>query len=112
MLSRNERKVLKRQLNAMSGQIRSIEKMIIENRDINDIYIQFKAVEGIVNKAVYEILDEVFRKNLAASLVEAMNACPGDCSDCDRLEILKKQFGQMDLKEVSKYLGKLNTAKE
>lgn len=102
MLSKEEKKVLKRQLNSIQGQITAIDKMIEQDRSAEDIYIQFKAVEGIVDKALYDILDDLFRKNLATALVKAAKACPGDCDDCDRLEILKKQFGTMNLKEVFK----------
>ena len=108
MLSNEEKKVLKHQLHSIQGQVTAIDKMIDEDRDAEEIYIQFKAVEGIVDKALYGILDDLFRKNLAETLVKGLEACPGDCADCDRLEILKQQFGTMDLKEVFKQLTRLN----
>ncbi len=108
MLSNEEKKVLKHQLNSIQGQITAISNMIDEDRNAEDIYIQFKAVEGIVDKALYGILDDLFRKNFAEALVKGIEACPGDCEDCDRLEILKNQFSKMDLKEVFKQLTRLN----
>lgn len=112
MLSNEEKKVLRRQLNSIQGQITSIDKMIEQNRNAEDIYVQFKAIEGIVDKAIYGILDDLFRKNFAEALVKGLEACPGDCPDCDRLEILKKQFSTMDLKEVFKQLTRLNQIQE
>ncbi len=112
MLSKEEKKVLKRQLNSIQGQITAIDKMIDQDRSAEDIYIQFKAVEGIVDKALYDILDDLFRKNLATALVTAAEACPGDCDDCDRLEILKKQFGTMNLKEVFKHLTRFKPSQK
>lgn len=109
MLSIKEKKILKKQLNAVQGQIKAVANMIANDRDVEDIYIQFKAIEGIIDKALYHILDEVFSKNLANSLVQAVNDCPGECDNCGRLEILKRQFGAMDLKEVFKQLNKLNS---
>lgn len=108
MLSNKEKKVLKRQLNSIQGQVKAIDKMIDQNRNSEDIYIQFKAVEGIVDKAIYGILDDLFRKNFAEALVKAVEACPGECDDCEKLEIVKKQFGTMELKEVFKHLTRLN----
>ncbi len=112
MLSRGEKKVLKRQLNSIQGQITAIDKMIEQDRSAEDIYIQFKAVEGIVDKALYDILDDLFRKNLATALVKAAEACPGDCDDCDRLEILKKEFGTMNLREVFKHLTRFKSVQK
>lgn len=108
MLSAEEKKVLKRQLNSIQGQISAIDKMIDQDRSAEDIYVQFKAVEGIVDKALYDILDDLFRKNLAVILVKGLEACPGDCEDCDRFEIIKNQFSKMDLNEVFKHLTRLN----
>ena len=108
MLSTEEKKILKHQLTSMHGQIAAINKMIDEDRDAEEIYIQFKAVEGIVDKALYGILDDLFRKNLAEILVKGLEACPGDCEDCDRFEIIKNQFSKMDLNEVFKHLTRLN----
>lgn len=65
-------------------------------------------MEGLVDKALYRILDDLFRKNFAEALVKAVDACPGECDDCERVEILKKQFCTMDLKEVFKHLTRLN----
>lgn len=112
MLSNEEKKVLKHQLHSIQGQVTAIDKMIDEDRDAEEIYIQFKAVEGIVDKALYGILDDLFRKNFAEALVKTLEACPGDCPDCDKLEILKKQFGTMDLKEVFKQLTRLNESQK
>lgn len=111
MLSNKERKILQKQLNAIKGQIIAIEKMLHADREAEEIYVQFKAVEGIVSKALYTILDDLFRKNFAETLVKAIDTCPGECDNCERLELMKKQFGKLDLKEVLKQLSRLNAKK-
>jgi CsoR family transcriptional regulator, copper-sensing transcriptional repressor len=111
MLSNKEKKILQKQLNAIEGQIKAIEKMLNTDREAEEIYVQFKAVKGIVDKALYTILDDLLRKNFAQTLVKAIDTCPGECDNCDRLELMKKQFGKLDLKEVLKQLSKLNTKK-
>lgn len=104
MLSRKEKSVLKKQLNAIQGQLKAIEKMVEKDRDVEEIFIQCKAVEGIIQKAIYGVMDELLRKKFAEVLVKAVNDCPGECPNCDNIEELKKQFANMSLKEVHKYL--------
>ena len=44
------------------GQLSAIQKMLDEDRDGQDIYLQFKALEGQLSKILYTLLDELFRK--------------------------------------------------
>ena len=110
MLSGKEKRELKKQLNAIQGQLKAIEKMVEKDRDVEEIFIQCKAVEGIIQKAIYGVMDELLRKKFAEVLVKAVNDCPGECASCTDIEELKKQFANMSLKEVHKYLLGLNPA--
>ena len=108
MLSAKEKRKISKQLNAMTGQIKAIQGMIENNRNTRDIYIQFKAVEGIMNKALYTVLDNLFRKKLATTIVKFIDDCyDGECPHCKNVGEIKDQFSEMAMRDVIKYLGEL-----
>ena len=93
----------------MIGQLHAIQNMLSEDRDEQDIYVQFKAVEGILNKALYTILDELFRKKLASTIVKVMDDCYSeDCPHCSHVELVKEEFSRMDIRDVMKQLHRLD----
>ena len=88
-------------LNSIKGQIEGIVKMLIESRDPEQISTQFKAADQGLQKAHFLLLDEVFRKSLALNLVKVMNACPGNCPDAQKIELLKEQFPKLQEGELT-----------
>ncbi|VAX29450.1 hypothetical protein MNBD_IGNAVI01-170 [hydrothermal vent metagenome] len=108
MLSAKEKREISKQLNAMTGQIKAIQDMIENNRETRDIYIQFKAVEGIMNKALYTVLDNLFRKKLASTIVKVIDDCyDEECPHCKQVGEIKDQFSEMAMRDVIKYLDEL-----
>ncbi|GAA4464969.1 hypothetical protein GCM10023189_44960 [Nibrella saemangeumensis] len=103
---------LKKRLHYIKGQIEGIERMLDEQRDPNEIFVQFKAVEGALQKAIYVVLDETLRKDLAQKIVNVVNACPGNCGDADKIEFIRQEFPKLGLKEVSQVIAQLQTIDE
>lgn len=101
MLPRELTGDLIKRLNSVKGQIEGIVKMLNEDREPDQIIIQFKAADQALQKAHYLVLDEVFRKSLALKLVDVINACPGNCQDADKIEFLKNQFPNLELDELT-----------
>lgn len=97
-----------KRLNSVKGQIEGIVKMLNEDREADQIIIQFKAADQALQKAHYMVLDEVFRKSLALKLVDVMNACPGNCQDVDKIEFLKNQFPNLELDELTGKIKEIN----
>ena len=109
MLSAEDKREISHQTNAMIGQLRAIQKMLRDERDAQAIYIQFKAVEGLLDKALYTILDDLFRKKLASTIVKVLDECYSeDCPHCSNIELVKKEFTRMNIAEVLKNLSKLD----
>ena len=54
-----------------------------------------------MKKAHHLLLDEVYRKTLAIQLVQALNSCPGDCGNEEKIETLRQKFPELDLEELS-----------
>lgn len=99
-LNSTEKKTVLKRLHRIKGQIAGVERMLENDRSIGEIFQQLKAVESALHQALYVVLDEQLKKQLAAALVRGLEACPGECENCDRLNILKDEFSKLGLKEV------------
>mgnify|MGYP007046303643 CR=1 FL=1 len=60
--------------------------MLDEGKDPEQINIQFKSIDKGIQKAHYLLLDEVYRKALAIGIVKAVDSCPGNCGNEDKIE--------------------------
>ncbi len=92
---------LVKRLSTIKGQIEGIIKMIDEDKEPDQILIQFKAADQGLQKAHYLLMDEVFRKSLALKLVQVMNACPGNCQDAEKIEYMKEQFPMLEFEQLT-----------
>ena len=98
---------LKARLKCISGHLDGIVKMLDEDKSPKDILLQFRAVDGGLKKAHHLLLDEVFRKTLAIQLVQALNSCPGNCGNEEKLETLRQKFPDLDLEDLSDKMTEL-----
>jgi DNA-binding FrmR family transcriptional regulator len=105
MFSRVEKKTILKRLHYVQGQLRGIEKMIVEDRPLNDIFAQLRAAEEGIHKAVHEVFAEQLKKRLAEILSQRLAACPGNCSDAERLRFTRQQFAELDLQGVIESLS-------
>lgn len=100
-------KKMKKQLHIMKGQIDGIEKMIDEDRDAEEIYTQFKSIEGSFRKTFHGLLEDILRKNLALKIVKVVNACPGNCQDAEKIEFIRNEFPKMEMKKVASIINEI-----
>ena len=100
---------IKSRLKTLSGQINGIIKMLDDGKDPEQINIQFKSIDKAVQKAHYLLLDEVYRKALAIGIVKAVDSCPGNCGNEDKIEYLKKEFPNIELTDLSNKLKEIQT---
>ena len=103
---------LKKRLNFIKGQIDGISRMIDDNKEPDQILIQFKAADQALQNAHFLLLDEVFRKSLALSLVDVLNTCPGNCQDAEKIEFLQKEFPKLKLDEITAKMKEINEISE
>lgn len=109
-LNSTEKKAVLKRLHRIKGQIAGIERMLEVDRPVAEILQQLKATESGLHQAIYVVLDEQMRKQLAEALVRGLEACPGECENCDRLNILKHEFSKLSLKEVVDSLMQLGAS--
>ncbi|MCF6169535.1 MAG: metal-sensitive transcriptional regulator [Bacteroidales bacterium] len=100
---------IKTRLKTLSGQINGIVKMLDEGKDPEQINIQFKSIDKGIQKAHYLLLDEVYRKALAIGIVKAVDSCPGNCGNEEKIEYLKKEFPNLELSELTNKLKEIQT---
>ncbi len=108
----DEIKQFKHHLHYLKGKIESIEKMIDEGKSLNEVYLQFKALEGTLDKAAYILLEEILRKKLALKIVKAVDACPGDCSDAEKIQFAKDEFPNLEIAKVASIISEMDKIKE
>jgi len=96
-------------LKTLSGQINGIVKMLDDGKDPEQINIQFKSVDKGVQKAHYLLLDEVYRKALAIGIVKALDSCPGNCGNEDKIDYLKNEFPNLELSDLTDKLKEIQT---
>lgn len=101
MLPKDLTKDLKDRLNSIKGQVEGVIKMLDESNDPAQILNQFKAVNKGFDKAQHLLLDEVFRKALAIKIAEALETCPGNCGQEEKISIIRKQFPDLSLYELT-----------
>lgn len=108
MLPKDLTKDLKDRLYSIKGQVEGVIKMLNESDDPSQILNQFKAASKGFEKAQYILLDEVFRKALAIRIVEALDTCPGNCGQEERISIIRTQFPELGLNELTGKMKEMN----
>ena len=96
-------------LRTLSGQINGIVKMLDDGKDPEQINIQFKSIDKGDQKAHYLLLDEVYRKALAIGIVKALDSCPGNCGNEDKIDYLKNEFPNLELSDLTDKLKEIQT---
>ncbi|TVZ26900.1 copper chaperone CopZ [Gillisia sp. Hel_I_86] len=112
MLPKDLTKDLKDRLNSLKGQVEGVIKMLDESNDPAQILNQFKAVNKGFDKAQYLLLDEVFRKTLAIKIAEALESCPGNCGQEEKIAVIRKQFPDLNLYELTDKMKEIETIYE
>ena len=112
MLSSKEKKVITKRLHYLQGQLKGIERMVDEERPVQKVFNQLKAVEQGVHSTIYDVLEDQLKMHLAEVLSVRLAACPGNCSDAERLQYTKKQFSELDFKQIIQSIDWLNKREE
>ena len=100
---------IKTRLKTISGHINGVIKMLDEGKDPEQINIQFKSIDKAMQKAHYLLLDEVYRKALAIGIVNAVDSCPGNCGNQEKIEFLKNEFPNLELSQLTQKLKEIQT---
>ena len=100
MIAHDQTESVKFNLKTAKGQIESILKRINEPEQAQNVLFQIKAVQGLVNRAAIELLDDAYRKALAERVAEAADKCPGDCGQEESIAHLLKIFPEIKPEQI------------
>lgn len=101
MIPKDLTKDIKVRLQSIRGQVDGLIRMLDEEKNLEKILIQFKAVQNGLDKAHFLLLDETYRKALAIKISEVVEACPGDCGNEERIEFIRQQFPTLELDSLT-----------
>lgn len=110
MLHKDLTQDVKNRLNTIKGQVEGIVRMLDEDKDPEQILNQFKAVSKALETAQTLLLDDTFRKSLAAKISEALQACPGNCGQQNTIESLRTQFPSLKEDELTRKMKEIQSA--
>ncbi len=112
MFNQKEKKEILKRLRYVEGQLHGIGKMIESDRSIEEIFTQLRAVEQGVSRAIHVVFEDQLKMHLAEVLSARLVACPGNCSDAERLQFTRREFAKLDLKGIIQSLAWLSPDNE
>ncbi|GAC1563411.1 MAG: hypothetical protein NVS3B13_38180 [Mucilaginibacter sp.] len=110
MLQKDLTRDIKIRLNTIRGQLEGIVKMLDDDKDPDQILNQFKAAGKALQIAEELLLDEAYRKSLAAKISETLQSCPGNCGQENIIEILRMQFPSIEQNQLTKKMKEIQAA--
>lgn len=108
MIPRDLSRDIKIRLQSINGQLNGLIKMLESETDPEKILLQFKAAQKGLAKAHFLLLDETYRKTLAESISETVEACPGNCGNEDRIEFMRKEFPDLELDTLASKIREIS----
>lgn len=103
---------IKVSLKTATGQLGYILSKIDDVDQVENILLQLKAVQSMLTKTTYELLDDTYRKALAERISSAYQSCPGNCGNEETIEKLRKLFPELKLEEVPEKLREARMVEE
>lgn len=91
---------IKVSLKTAIGQLNYILKKVDDEQQAENILLQLKAVQAMLNKTSYELLDDTYRKALAEKISYSFQQCPGNCGNEEVIERLRTLFPDISPEEV------------
>lgn len=103
---------IKVSLKTATGQLGYILSKIDDEDQVENILLQLKAVQSMLTKTTYELLDDTYRKALAEKISSAYQSCPGNCGNEETIEKLRILFPEFKLEEVPEKLREAQTVED
>jgi len=103
---------IKVSLKTATGQLGYILSKIDDVDQVENILLQLKAVQSMLTKTTYELLDDTYRKALAERISSAYQSCPVDCGNEETIEKLRTLFPELKLEEVPEKLREARMVEE
>lgn len=107
MISSDLTKNIKISIKTAIGQLNYVLKQIDNENQAENILLQLKAIQAILKKTTFELLDDTYRKALAEKISSAYQSCTGNCGNEETIEELRKLFPNITLEELPQKLNEV-----
>ena len=97
-------KRIKTSIKTVQGQLGYILTKIDDENQAENILLQLKAVQSMLTKSTFELLDDTYRKALAEKISSVYATCPGNCGQEDAIEKLRILFPEIKPEDVPEKL--------
>ena len=104
MISKDLTRDIKIAIKTAMGQLSYVQRQIDDAHKAEDVLLQLKAVQAMLSKVSYKLLDETHRKALAEKIVANYESCPGDCGNEIAIEKMMRFFPEMEVEEIPEKL--------
>lgn len=104
MISSDLTRDIKVSIKTTIGQLNYILKKVDDDQQTENVLLQLKAVQAMLTKTTFKLLDDTYRKALAEKIASAHQNCPGNCGSEESIESLRKLFPDFALEEIPEKL--------
>lgn len=104
MISSDLTRNIKVSIKTAIGQLNYILKKMDDEQQTENVLLQLRAVQAILNKSTFELLDETYRKAMAEKISSAYQNCPGNCGNEQTIERLRQLFPNFSMDEIPQKL--------
>ena len=104
MISADLTKNTKIAIKTAIGQLNYVLGKVDDEQQTENVLLQLKAVQAILTKTTFGLLDDTYRKALAEKISSAYQNCPGNCGNEKTIKRLRKLFPDFELEEVTEKL--------
>lgn len=104
MIEQDQIRGIKTSLKTLMGQLNYVLKNLSDEQQCENNLLQLKAAQSTLNKIIFELLDDAYRKAMAEKLSAAHQLCPGNCGNELEIERLLRLFPHISLEEIPEKL--------
>ena len=104
MIAKDLTQPIKNSLKTAIGQLGYVLEKIDDADETQNVLLQLKAVQSILSKATFELLDEAYRKALAEKISFTYRQCPGNCGNEGQIYELLQLFPELKQEDIPQKL--------
>lgn len=106
-MDENVRKKLRKRMRLIEGQVKGVDRMIEEGRDLDGILTQLSAIQSAARAAAVLILLERMLDHVRRSVGDTVLQCVEDCPVCHQADRLSEALSATDYSTLLEEIARL-----